>query len=210
VDELAPTRDDTPARSSIDLLRAFIAIEIPPSLQEKLHREMESLRARLDRTFVRWVVPENIHLTLKFLGDTPITKLDALKEFLAAELARFQPFEISVGNMGVFPNFSRPRVIWLGVEDKGKLSSLQRHTERAARQIGSAPEKRRFSAHLTLGRVKQDIRSEARHQIRQVVEENSGLELGNIHVDTIHLFQSELKANGAVYRSLYQINLEKK
>lgn len=192
------------------MLRAFIAIKISPSLQEKLHREMESLRLRLDRYLLRWVVPENIHLTLKFLGDTPVTKLDTLKEILAAELAQFQPFEISVGKMGIFPNFSRPRVIWVGVEDNGTLSSLQRSVERAASQIGSAPEKHRFSAHLTLGRVRQGIRSEGRRQIRQIVEENSDVDYGRFHVDTIHLFQSELKAKGAVYRSLYRINLEKK
>jgi len=192
------------------LLRAFIAIKIPPSLQEKLHREIDSLRTRLGRKLIRWVVPENIHLTLKFLGNTPITKLDTLNEILAAELTQFQSFEISVGKMGVFPNFSRPRVIWIGVEDNGTLSSLQRSVERAASQIGSAQEKRRFSAHLTLGRVRQGIRSEARNQIRDVVEENSGLELGNIHVDAIHLFQSELKAKGAVYRSLYSIKLNNK
>jgi len=192
------------------LLRAFIAIKIPPSLHEKLHRQMESLRARLGRNLVRWVVPENIHLTLKFLGDTPVAKLDRLKEILAIELAHFQPFDTSVEKMGVFPNFSRPRVIWVGVEDNGKLPSLQRSVERAASQIGSAPEKRRFSAHLTLGRVRQSIRSEGRDQIRRVIEEKSDLKVGGIHVDTIHLFQSELKPKGAVHRSLYQVNLEKK
>ena len=192
------------------MLRAFIAIEIPLHLQEKLHREMESLRARLGRNLIRWVVPENIHLTLKFLGDTPISNLDSLKEILTAELSQFEPFEICVGKMGVFPNFSRPRVIWIGVEKNGTLSSLQRRVERAASQIGSAPEKRRFSAHLTLGRVRQGIHGKGRDQIRQVVEENSDVELGSIHVDTIHLFQSELKTKGAVYRSLYPINLEKK
>ena len=171
---------------------------------------MESLGSLLGRNLLRWVVPENIHLTLKFLGDTPITKLDTLKEILTAELATFQPFEISIEKMGIFPNYSRPRVLWVGVEDNGTLSSLQRSVERAASQIGSAPEKRRFSAHLTLGRVRQGLRSEAQNQIRQVVEEFSDIAFGSIHVDTIHIFQSELKTKGAVYRSLYPINLENK
>ncbi|MBT3338599.1 MAG: RNA 2',3'-cyclic phosphodiesterase [Anaerolineae bacterium] len=193
----------------MNLVRVFIAVEIPPHLKEKLHQETESLRREINRPLVRWVPVENIHLTLKFLGEKPLSKLDALKESLAEEVAHHAPFEISIRNLGVFASFSRPRVIWAGVgEDNGKLLSLQKSVERAASRMGSVPEKKRFSAHLTLARVKQGIVQSERENIRTIIEANQRLNFGRIQVNSIHLFESQLKPTGAVYRSLFEMPLE--
>ncbi|MBT3190437.1 MAG: RNA 2',3'-cyclic phosphodiesterase [Anaerolineae bacterium] len=192
----------------MSLVRAFIAVKIPSALQEQIHREVKSLRGHLEGTLVRWVPPQNIHLTLKFLGDTPTSRLDLLKENLAAEVAKISPFDIKVRKIGAFPKLSRPSVIWIGVEDNDELFSLQRSIERVASQIGNVPEKRRFSAHLTLGRVtRKGYSKRARVQISKAIEESPVYDFGRVRVDSVHLFESELKPTGAVYRSLFEARL---
>lgn len=190
------------------MVRAFIAVEIPSALKEKIQRETESLRRGLPRPLVRWVDVENIHLTLKFLGETPLSKLEILEGFLVEEVARLAPFEIAVRNIGVFASFSRPRVIWAGVADNGQLASLQRCVETAASRMGSAAEKRRFSAHLTLARVQEGISEVGREKIRKGIESNQTPDFGKIQVKSVHLFESKLKPTGAEYRSLFEVRLE--
>ena len=192
----------------MSLIRAFIAIPIPSALQQQIHRETEDLRHQLGRGIIRWVAPENIHLTLKFLGEAPEEKLDMLKEILAKEVAQIHPFEISVRKIGVFPKLSRPSVIWIGVENSGKLSTLHRFVEKAASQIGSVPEKRPFSAHLTLGRVtRKGYGSKPRGLIRKTIEESPVYDFGRVQVDSVHIFQSELTPSGAKHRSLFEAKL---
>ncbi len=191
----------------MNLVRAFIAVEIPSALKEKLYRETAAMRRALSRPLVRWVAVSNIHLTLKFLGDTPLDELEKLKGFLSEEVAGFTPFEIDICGMGVFASFSRPRVIWAGVRDNGELASLHRCVEAAASRIGSEAERRRFSAHLTLARIRQGVRENERIRIRRAVEENRELNFGRIQVNSIHLFESKLKPTGAEYRSLFEASL---
>lgn len=192
----------------MSLVRAFIAVEIFPNLKEKLYKETESLRGALPHSIVRWVHVKGMHLTLKFLGDTPISKLEELKGYLVEETARQKPFEIAVGGIGVFGGFSRPRVIWVGVQDNGGLASLQRCVETAARRMGSDPERRPFSPHLTLGRVQQRISRSERARIREMVLAHEKLDFGKMQVNSLHLFESQLKPSGAVYRSLYSTKLD--
>ena len=192
----------------MSLVRAFIAVEIPPSLKEKLYKETDSLRRALSRPLVRWVPSANLHLTLMFLGDTPPEKLDLLKGYLVEEVAAQRSFEIGIGELGVFASFSRPRVIWVGVRDNGQLVSLQRCVERAASRMGSVAEPHPFSAHLTLGRVQQRPSQLEREKIRQAVLAHEGLDFGKMQVDALHLFESQLKPTGALYRSLFTARLE--
>lgn len=189
-------------------VRAFIAIPIPATQQAQIYTETAPLRAQIESHLIRWVSAKNIHLTLKFLGDTPLDKLEILKELLAKEAAKIASFEISIRKMGAFPTLSRPSAIWVGVQGKKNLLTLHKCVEETASQIGSVPEKRPFSAHLTLGRVtKKGYTNQARYQIRKAVEENQGYDFGSVGVNSVHLFQSELKRTGAEYRSLFEANL---
>jgi len=113
-----------------------------------------------------------------------------------------------VKELGVFPKLSRPSVIWIGVENSGKLSTLHRCVETAASQIGSVPEKRRFSAHLTLGRVtRKGYESKPRAQIRKTIEGSPVYNFGSVYVNSVQIFQSELTPSGAKHRSLFEANL---
>jgi len=189
-------------------VRAFIAISIPATKQTQIYKETAPLRAQIESDLVRWVPAKNIHLTLKFLGDTPTDKLDILKELLAKETAKLAPFVISIKNVGVYPTLSRPSVIWAGVDGNENLLTLNRCAEKVASQIGSVPEKRPFSAHLTLGRVTRNgYTSKARGQIRKAIEESPLYDFGSVNISAVDLFQSELKRTGAEYRSLFEANL---
>ncbi len=192
----------------MNLVRAFIAVEISPNLKAKLHKETVSLRGALTRPLVRWVDVGNMHLTFKFLGDTPLDKLEMLKDYLAEAVEGQIPFEIGIGKLGVFASFSRPRVIWAGVQDKGQLASLYRCVETAANRMGSEPERRPFSPHLTLGRVKQRPSQYEREKIRAAVQSHEKLDFGKMQVNALHIFESQLKPTGAVYRSLFTGRLE--
>ena len=190
------------------LIRSFIAVPLPVSLQQQIYRETNSLRNQLNREIIRWVPSENFHITLKFLGDISIKKLDMLEEILTKEISEISPFEIKVENLGVFPQLSRPSVIWVGVEKNSNLSTLYECAQATASQIGSVPEKRRFSAHLTLGRVtRKGDNSKAKSKIRKTLEESPAYNFGKVLVDSVHIFQSELTPNGAKYHSIFKAKL---
>ncbi len=192
----------------MNLMRAFIAVPLPAALQEQIWKEISPLRSILNPKILRWVAPENIHLTLKFLGDTPEEKLDDLKKILAEEMIKIPSFEMHLRKIGVFPNLSCPRVIWLGVEGSGKLLTVYKSVQAVSRQIGSVPEKRRFSAHLTLGRVKgRGQNKRVSSQIRTRIEESPPYDFGKVRVKSVHLFESKLKTQGAEYRSLFEAKL---
>lgn len=189
------------------LVRAFVAVEIPPYLKEKLHTETESLRGALPRSIVRWVDVGNIHLTLKFLGDTPLGDLEKLKGYLTEEVASQKVFDLKINGIGIFGGFSRPRVIWAGIKDNGNLLSLYKCVQRAASRMGSDAERRPFSPHLTLGRVQRQISDNDKDRIRAAVQSHENLDFGTMQVNSIHLYESKLKLTGAVYRSLFEVRL---
>lgn len=192
----------------MSLIRAFIAVPLPTSLQQQIWRETERLRRDLERGLIRWAVPENIHLTLKFLGDTESDKLDALKVMLAKEMAQLNPFEVAIQKLGVFPNLSRPRVVKIGVTRDENLLTLHKRVLGLASQIGSEAKGKRYSPHLTLGRVKsKGFHAKPRSQIRMMIERYPDVGFGTMRVDSVHLMQSDLTPSGAKYSSLFTAKL---
>jgi 2'-5' RNA ligase len=151
---------------------------------------------------VRWVRPEGIHLTLKFLGDVPADRLDAIAEAMRAACTPHPPFSLSIGGMGVFPDPRRPRVVWLGVEEPGgTLLRMQRDVDRTISPLGFPPEKRRFSPHLTLGRVKQG-RTAAELEALGQYATHARVRIGEMAVHAVYLMRSDLRPDGAVYTEL--------
>ena len=191
----------------MSLVRAFIAVEISPNLKKKLHTKTDALRGALPRSIVRWVNLSNIHLTLKFLGDTPQDDLTMLKGYLADEALKQAPFALVVNGIGVFSSFSRPRVVWAGVSDNAELLSLYKSVQAVASRTGREPERRRFSPHLTLGRVQRGVSRADKDKIRAAVLSHEKLDFGTMQVNALHLFESKLMPTGAVYRSLFEARL---
>ena len=188
-------------------LRLFIACELPPDLRQELVRTQSTLQKRLTGRAFRWSSPETIHLTLKFLGDTPASKVEAIRAALDALVANHQPLSLRVEGLGCFPNARRPRVLWAGVEgDAARLGSLQAAVERAMEDQGFPPEGRGFSPHLTLCRVKGEVPAAQLEAVGTVMASVRTAPLP-WPVSAISLMQSDLHPEGAVYTRLHEAAL---
>ncbi|MDI7277312.1 MAG: RNA 2',3'-cyclic phosphodiesterase, partial [Anaerolineae bacterium] len=135
-------------------VRTFVAIELDVDLRTTLGELQGRLRRAPLARLGRWVAPEGIHLTLKFLGNVPAGRVPELGEALRRACARIAPFEIAIAGLGCFPSYQRPRVLWVGVEEPtGSLERLYSAVERELERVGFRPEGRPFTPHLTLARV---------------------------------------------------------
>lgn len=191
-----------------DNIRSFIAIELPPVIQEKIQTATRQLRQQLPDA-VRWVTAGNIHLTLKFLGEIHQADVESVRAMLAAEALHSQSFVISVGGLGAFPSPQRPRVVWIGVQAPQPLFEMQQRIEQACRRLGLAAEERRFSPHLTLGRVSRNNDLEQSRRLSQTLVYCKIGSMGEVPVSQVCLFRSELKPGGAVYTPLFHAPLAK-
>lgn len=189
------------------LLRAFLASELPPALQDSIYNATAGLRQALRDGLIRWVPAHNVHLTLKFLGDVSPSSLDLIKQMLTTEAAQFPAFDVQVEGLGCYPNVRRPRVLWVGLTAPAELASLQRAIEAGAARLGYESEERDFSPHLTIGRVRQNASSTDLHKIRTALEECRVGLLGSARVDAVHLFKSELRPEGSIYTRLFSAPL---
>lgn len=187
----------------MSVIRAFIAIEISSEIQEKLKQLTSHLKQQLEGVPVKWVPVENIHLTLKFLGNVSISNVEVLKKILDAEVASHHPFEVSVGELGAFPNTRRPRVLWVKLQAPPDLNEIQRCIEQETARLGYAREKRAFKPHLTMGRVARHANSDQVRRVGQVLESTNVGFLGAMRVKYVHLFRSDLEPTGAVYTRIH-------
>lgn len=192
----------------MNLLRAFIAIEIPLPIRQAVCTATSDLQKELN-SLVRWVPLENMHLTLKFLGDVSSTNLDMVTQMISAEADLFECFEIHLDGLGSFPNLKRARVLFIGIRAPAVLSALHRGIESAAKRLGYESEERDFSPHLTIGRVKQNIAVPEQQTIRRALEGTKIASLGTAKIDSVHLYKSDLKPTGSVYTRLYSAPLKK-
>ncbi len=179
-------------------MRAFIAMELPGAIRESLM----SLRERLRRSGAKasWVHPDNMHLTLRFLGEVDQDAINALCALLEAEYRNCGPVTLAVAGVGGFPNRRKPSVVWAGIEIlSGDLMVLQAHAEQAARSIGLAPEEKPFHPHVTLARLR-DHR--ALGTLPAELEAAQTYWGGEFTAAVVSLFSSELRPAGPIYRCL--------
>lgn len=190
-------------------LRTFIAVELDEELSGHLTRLQDRLRGQLSPHSVRWVRQGGIHLTLKFLGDTPPDQVEAVKNALDEAVSGISPFRFTVGGLGCFPDTRRPRVLWVGLyEPTGGLSRLRDAVEDQVAPLGFPTEKRPFHPHLTLGRVQ---RNASKSEVREVGEIVGASAIGNLYEMTVRqvsYIKSDLKPGGAVYTILHEARLQ--
>jgi len=192
----------------MSLLRTFIAVEIPRPLQETIQQKTKSLRQSIGSSIVRWVPSENIHLTLKFLGDVSSANIDKLTQMLHALADACPSFDVHLSGLGSFPSPKRPRVLIVEIQAPAELEALWRSVESEATRLGYESEKHGFSPHLTLGRVRQNSSTSDQQKIRKALEKSKIDSLGTARVDSVHLYKSELKSTGSVYTKLYSAPLQ--
>lgn len=189
-------------------VRTFIAIDMDRTVRRAISVTQDKLMRRTPEGSVRWVRPEGIHLTLKFLGDTPSDRLEEVKVALRAAAQGVSPFEISVEDLGCFPHTRGPRVVWLGVkEPTGALQSLWQAVEQRVAPLGWPTESRGFHPHLTLGRVQRRAGNSERRALGELVERAKLGRLATMSVRSVCFIKSDLRPSGAVYTTLDEVEL---
>ncbi|MFQ5636982.1 MAG: RNA 2',3'-cyclic phosphodiesterase [bacterium] len=182
-------------------IRIFIAIEIPEPIKEKIAKLQEDLKAYQER--VSWTKPGNIHLTLKFLGNVEQSRIPAVAGAVNKIAEQTRPFSLHVQDVGVFPNIKRPRIIWVGVTDlTAGSSALAGRLDLCLSDLGFQKERRKFSPHLTIGRIKAIPGAEFLGVLSA-----STFAGGDFMVEEIAVIKSDLKPGGAVYTPLRKVNL---
>ncbi len=184
-------------------IRSFIAIELPKELQKALQQVHDKLFEQLSGFPIRWVPVSNIHLTLKFLGDVSENNILRINEILQSAGSLSKPFEITVGGFGVFPNLTRPRVIWVGIEASDGLFKLQRKIELETARLGYSPDQRDFNPHLTIGRVSRNANNQEIRSTSKIIRKQKFGFIGADKIKTVSLFQSRLSPDGAKYIKLF-------
>lgn len=185
------------------MIRTFIAISVPEEIKKRISDLQRNLKQ--GKGFIKWVRTESMHLTLKFLGDVKTERIESVSEAVQDAVGSQKPFTISVAGTGVFPHPGRPRVLWVGVKEGQKiLISLADKIDNSCRALGFKPEKRKFSAHLTLGRVKSLKGIERTLRTMNA----AGFQGGSFLADNIVIMKSELRPEGAQYTPLHIIKLE--
>jgi 2'-5' RNA ligase len=176
-------------------MRLFVAINLPATVREAVHADAAPLRAATSG--IRWVAESALHVTLKFLGEQDDTLVDALRTSVEAVAARYATLSVETTGIGAFPNFRRPRVVWVGMTGKQALQAIARDIDRTLVPLGIPPESRAFQAHLTLGRVRTEL--EAREAAALAAVAETVRTSRGFAVRTVDLMRSELGPGGSRY-----------
>ena len=192
----------------MELIRSFIAIELPDELEARLKQLEDQLKSRR-QTDVKWVDPSGIHLTLKFLGEVPAEKTEEIAAAIVEAARGILPFRLETKELGAFPNLKRVQVVWLGVGGElDKLAQLQQNIETNLEILGFEREARSFTPHLTLARLRQYASPEERQALGEIIAKSKFEPPYAFKVESISLMKSQLTPQGAIYTRLKSVPLK--
>ena len=179
------------------MVRCFVAVEIPESIQALLRPAQTHLQSQIHKA--SWTKPGNFHLTLKFLGDVRPAAIHDVSEAIQRVTDTYSPFSIAFGGIGAFPNLARPRVIWMGIKQGAStVSRLAKAVNLELAPLGF-PTDNRFHPHLTLARLRSPTNLEP---LKNILRKYDTIDGGSMRVNEIVLMQSRLDPNGAIYTPL--------
>jgi 2'-5' RNA ligase len=183
-------------------MRLFVALEITSSVRKNLAALIDSLRAVAPQA--KWVRPENLHVTLKFIGEVPDTKTAEVVSILRVLCGVYQgvrshPVNLCFRGLGCFPDDKRPRVFWVGIEASADLKGLAADIGKATEKLGIPNERRPFSPHLTLARFEPPRLPD---KLSVAIQQSAQRDFGSLHAREFHLIESKLKSSGAEYTTL--------
>lgn len=187
-------------------VRTFIAVPVEGVIADSVAQFVNEMRKV--KAPVKWVETGNLHVTLKFLGDLPRSRIPTLVEAVKEAVKDEPKFEMSLCGAGAFPTPSRPRVLWVGIADGSEaLGRLAKAVDRATVEAGFAPADKAFKPHLTIGRVRGRGHS-AGSGLTRIISDNSQIQLGAANIEAIHVYSSDLTPSGPIYTSLAKIPLK--
>jgi 2'-5' RNA ligase len=189
------------------MIRTFIAIDFPAEIITKIARITAYLRTQTPVNALNWVAPENMHLTLNFLGDVREDHILAIEQYLQEAVRGQSSFNITIEGLGMYPNAKQPRVVWLGIKDAGALKHIQQALTKALKVIDIEQENRPFLPHLTLARIRRNSSPDLTRQVGETLSQFKVDSLGSFPVQSVHLFKSELTPKGTIYTSLFSTPL---
>ncbi len=184
------------------MLRTFIAIDFPAEIIQKIEKIITYFESQTPSDALKWVSTNNVHLTIKFLGDIPEEKLDQVKSVLSDSLNDISEFNLEIKGLGMYPNKRNPRVIWLGVNADNALADLHHTLDRALAAADVEREKREYTPHLTIARVRRRTNHATIKDIGETLSQFKVDSLGKIKVSEVVLYQSELTSKGPIYTPL--------
>lgn len=188
-------------------IRAFIAIELPEEIKKKLAEIQDLLKSKSGRSPAKWVAPESVHLTLKFLGGISPDTVSGVTGAMEEAAIGTSPFRLGLKGLGVFPNPRRVQVVWAGLTgDIAALTQLQKDLDTALAAMGFTPESRPFTAHLTLARMRDEASPAERDAIGKLVE-TTRFEGGEFGVASFSLMRSQLRREGPIYTQMASVPL---
>ncbi len=192
----------------MEQIRVFIAIELPDEIKLELKQIETRLKSASPAT-ARWVDPNSIHLTLKFLGDIAADRTREVITAIEEAAGDIAPFQLKVERLGVFPNPRRVQVAWVGlVGELETLGRLQQNIDTGLEILGFDSETRKFTPHLTLARLRNQATPDERQRLGRLITETE-FDAGVINVDTICLMKSQLTRQGAIYTRIGSVRLKK-
>ena len=191
----------------MERVRSFIAIELP----DELKAEIDQLQARLklgEQSWVKWVDPYSIHLTLKFLGNITVDMTPEITKAMEAAVQGITPFHLKVKELGVFPNLRRVQVAWVGMGGEiNKLSQVQQRIDTNLAPLGFATEERAFTPHLTLARLRDQASLDERERFGKLIADTRFEAVHSVNVAAISLMKSQLTREGAIYTRISSVRL---
>jgi 2'-5' RNA ligase len=191
----------------MELIRAFIAIELPDPVRASISRIQTRVRSD-EHTSVKWVNPESVHLTLKFLGNIDPELIPDIGRAMSQATSGLGPVGLELSELGAFPNLRAPRVVWVGLEgDISTLRVLHRQVEDRLAELGFPPEGRAFSPHLTLGRVRQGAARPEQQRLAQAISSAKLDERAAFEAGSVSLMRSTLTRAGAIYSRILEAGL---
>jgi 2'-5' RNA ligase len=192
----------------MSLVRAFIALELPAELKKEL-AELEVQLKKNSPPVVKWVDPNSIHITLKFLGEVSEDSIDELMLAMEESVREVSLFKLEICEVGAFPDLNRVQVVWVGVKgDLAQISRLQQRIESNTGQLGFPRESRFFTPHLTLGRVRNGASVNERQRLGKVLADTKFAALHNVDVSAVNLMKSQLTSNDAIYTCIGRVKLK--
>lgn len=190
-------------------MRTFIAADLTPEILTRVGRISAHIKQQLPGGALKWVSTDNMHLTIKFIGEIQKNKITQVKDLMTHTLQDQSSFEIGIQDLGTYPHINNPRVIWLGITQGAPLIEIHNQLDNAMRELNIRSDRREYSPHLTLARVRRDADRATVKEISDNLSEFKVDLLGTITMSEITLYESKLSSEGPEYTPLHVVSLNK-